>query len=900
VPTNLLKTKLFIPPARSGLVSRPRLIERLNASQQRRLTLISAPAGFGKTTLLSEWIASKNSHKQVAWLSLEKNDNDPVLLLSYIISAIRTIEPNFGSDNLETLQTPQPPPIHLLFNDLINDITGISNTIFLILDDFHLITAAQTNELVNRFVENLPQQIHLIISTRTDPSWRLAHMRAVGEMVELRAEDLRFTPEEVSSFLNLTMRLELSDEEIAALDARTEGWIAGLQLAALSIRGRDANTFIRAFSGSHRYILDYLTEEVLDQQPPQRREFLLKTSILDRMTASLCNAVTQSKNSQEVLEELEQTNLFLTPLDDERVWYRYHHLFADLLRNQLILSDPEGVSILHQCASEWFEEQGFTEETISHAFAAEDTMRVARLVEKFAWEMLQQNKYSILYSWIEALPDELVVKSPWLCVYKSWTRHWAGIREGGEDYLDIAEESISRTPALEDSGEDTRAAEVSTIPGYIATVRAHYAVINEEISRAVEQANLALRLLPVDDYFTRGTAGVALGAAYWGMGDVHRAEAAFAESASNSLKGGFNIRATSSLCYMGMQQVKQSRLQEAEETFREALILSTGPGGRRFPTAGYPLAKLGELRCEWNDLEQATADVFESVELCTQLGHVDLLAEAYVALARVQLAQRDYAGVSASLKHADRLSTETKLDAWIDTWLDDCRLRLWLNTGNLEQAQRWVRKRGLRADDPLNYHHELEHINLARVMVAIGIQGTSPNDQTEVLDLLDRLLGAAESADWVHVSIKILVLKALALSCAGSTQEALVWLVKALTLAEPGGYIRTFVDEGRPMGKLLQQTLNQGVRREYVGKLLSTIEVETAGQVETVILESLSPREMEVLGFLVTDISIPEIAGILYITEHTVRSHVKSIYGKLDVHSRIAAVQRAKELKLIK
>jgi LuxR family maltose regulon positive regulatory protein len=922
--TPLLKTKLYIPPARPEMVSRPRLIERLNAGLHRKLTLISAPAGFGKTTLLSEWVAGCEC--PVAWLSLDEGDNDPARFLAYFVAALQTIHDDLGEAALAMLQSPQPPPIESLLTGLINEIAALpgpgdreSCPYVLVLDDYHLITARPIHEAVTFLLDHLPPQMHLIIATRADPPLPLARLRARGEMIELRANDLRFTPDEAASFLNDVMGLELSAEDIAALDARTEGWIVGLQMAALSMRGRkDVSGFIRTFTGSHHFILDYLVEEVLEQQPSDIRAFLLKTSILERMTADLCDAVLEIGDwrseiadhiqspcfSQEMLERLERANLFVIPLDDERRWYRYHHLFADLLRNQLALAYPDQVSCLHQRASGWFEEEGFTEETIAHAFAAKDYERVASLVEKYARDMLHQSKYNILVSWLEALPKELVQTRPWLCVYQSWTRHWAGTREGGEECLENAEQVLSSLPPSGEPEEQPKEIlsiseeEKRLIPGYIATVRAHYALTNEEIPRVLEQAQKALRLLPEDDYFTRGTAAIALGGAYWGMGDVSGAEQAFAERAANALKGGYHYRASSALCYAGMQQVKQARLLKAQETFRDALALAQGPGGRRFPNAGYPLVKLGELACEWNDLESARRDVDEGVELCTQLGHADLLAEAYAALARVQLAQRDFASVKDTLQRGDQLSRGTKLDPWAVCWLDDCRLRLWLSAGQLDEAIRWAQTSGLSVDGDFRYHHDLHHINLARVLIARAMQQPSGPHLNEALRLLGRLLEAAEAAGWVHEAIKVLILQALALQARGDRKEALAALARALTLAEPAGYVRTFIDEGAPMGTLLRQAVARGIAVDYVGKLLAVLESETRPS-PSPLIEPLSEREMEVLRLLTTSLSSTEIAQELFISVNTVRSHIKSIYDKLNVHRRRDAVQRARELGLL-
>ena len=379
---------------------RTRLLDYLEQNSAKKMILVSAPAGFGKTTLLSEWIASRDLGAHTGWLSLDPGDNDPILFWAYAVIAVQKVLPGFGDEILEALTSPQPPPVEALVNDLINEAASTTESFSLVLDDFHVITNAEISKGVHRLLEHLAPGVTLIVSSRADPTWSLAQLRARDQITELRAGDLRFTSEEVRSFLNESMGLDLSSEDITTLDARTEGWIAGLQLAAISIRGRDAKAFINAFSGSHRYVLDYLVEEVLDRQPPDVREFLLQSSILTRLCAPLCDAVAEISDSRRILDYLERRNIFLMPLDDERHWYRFHHLFAELLRSQLGLLQSDRLTGLHQRASEWHEAQGFSEESINHALAAEDYLRVARLVEKYARGMMHQSKYNTVFDWI--------------------------------------------------------------------------------------------------------------------------------------------------------------------------------------------------------------------------------------------------------------------------------------------------------------------------------------------------------------------------------------------------------------------------------------------------------------------------------------------------------------------
>jgi LuxR family maltose regulon positive regulatory protein len=958
VSSPLLTTKLYIPRVRPELVSRPRLVERLNAGRHRKLTLISAPAGFGKTTLLSEWTRRRGRGSMplhVAWVSLDEGDNDPARFLTYLTAALQTLdwgadgtsgvdregegsEASVGQGVLSALQARQPPSIEVLLTGLINEIAAVSHShahgyderegrpYTLVLDDYHLITAQPIHAALGFLLEHLPTVLRLVIVTRSDPPLPIARLRARGQLMELRSVDLRFTLDEAATFLNQVMGLELSAADIAALDRRTEGWIAGLQMAALSMQGRgDVTTFIEAFGGSHRFVLDYLVEEVLDRQSSDIQDFLRKTSILERMTASLCDAILEigdwrldidsdaqqpvsniRSSSQRILEQLEAANLFIVPLDDERRWYRYHHLFADLLRSRLEQTWPDQAPALHRRASEWYERAELVEEAVAHAFAGEDTERAARLIEKSALQVIVDGKVSTLSWWLEALPRELVRARPWLCIYHAWTRYWIGLREQGEECLQHVERALASTP-LPSEGEER--SEGQLMAGRAAAIRAYYALTNAEVPRALEMAQRALRFLPEGDYM-HGMAALALGGAHWGQGDVVAAQQAFAEASTTAQRCGYRFLAVSAACYVGMQQVKQAQLHRASETFHEALRLATGPGGRRLqlPAAGFPSVKLGDLSREWNDLATADRHLAKGVELCTQWGQADVLSDAYVALARLRLAQGDPGSALETMQKAAQLAQRTKVDPWIACWLDDCRLRVWLSAGNLAAAVRWAEESGLRVDGELSFLHDLEHINLARVLVAQGTQRPSGGYLDEALGLLARLLKAAQSTGWINEEIKTLILQALALKARGDTERAIAALARAVALAEPGGYVRTFVDEGAPMHELLRQAATQGIASNYTGRLLAAMRAEEhrsqatrrpEGKPSPLLIQPLSERELEVLRLLTTTLSGPEIAEQLVISVNTVRSHIKNIYSKLDVHRRMEAVERARELGLL-
>ena len=924
----LLQTKLYIPQLPSTIVARTRLIKLLDEgiNQNHKLALISAPAGFGKTTLITEWMQKRS--RSIAWLTLDEGDNDPARFWAYFIAALQTIYEGIGEAALTALQSRRPPPIETLIADIINEIAAIPDPtprssesgFALVLDDFHVIINPQISDTLTFLLNNLPSQLHLFLSCRADPNLPLARLRSKGQLTEIRSADLRFTTDETAVFLNDEMGLGLSTEEITSLDGRIEGWIAGLHMAALSMRGRkDVSGFIKSFNGSHRFILDYLVEEVLDRQSSEIQEFLLMTSILERMTAPLCNAVTDRDDSQMILAQLEQANLFLIHLDDMRHWHRYHHLFADLLRSRLVQTQPDLVPVLHRRASEWHECAEHVEEAIAHAFAGEAFGRAANLVEQNAMQMIIHGKHPTVSGWLEALPDELVRTRPWLCVYHAWMQYWIGLREQVEEYLQNAEQALAsailppdgmkrsvKDPIPTESEKPAISeAEGRHIAGYIAAIRAQNDLGNEKIPRALEMAQRAVELLPEGDYM-RSLAGIALGAAHGSQGDVVAAQQAYTEASASAQKCGYRTLSVSAACYLGMAQAKQGLLQDALGTYREALELAVGPGGRQLPVAGFPLVKLGDLSREWNDLETASGDLTKGVEACAQWGQADFLADGYVALMRLQLAQGDLPGALKTLRKLEHLVQRAKIDDFILCWLDECRLRLWLSEGNLGAAVRWAQTSGLSVDGELSYHHDLHHLNLARVLVAQGVHQPSGTYLDEALGLLARLLVAAEKAGWIHKEIKILTLQALALDAGGDSEDALTALAKALTLAEPGEYMRTFIDEGIPVGKMLRQAVARGITVGYAGKLLAALEEGAEDKPRTrgttpssSLVESLSKRELEVLRLLTTHLPSTEIARELVISTNTVRSHIKRIYSKLDVHSRRDAIQRAEELELL-
>src|SRR3989440_5071574 len=527
--TSILATKLYIPRLRPNVVLRPRLLERLNEDLHRKLTLIAAPAGFGKTTLVSAWVEGiERPRARTAWLSLDEGDNDPARFLAYLVAALQTIAANIGEGVLGVLQSPQPPPPEAMLTALLNEITTLPDHFVLVLDDYHVIDAKPVDMALTYLVEHLPPQMHLVIATREDPQLPLARLRAQGQLTEVRAADLRFTVSEAAEFLNQVMGLNLAAQDIAALEDRTEGWIVGLQLAALSMQGhQDVPGFIRAFAGDHRYIVDYLVEEVLQRQPEAVRSFLLQTAILDRLNGPLCDAVTGQEEGNARLEALERGNFFVVPLDDKRHWYRYHHLFAEVLSAHLMAEQPDQVSTLHRRASEWYEHHGSAADAISHALAAQDFARTADLVELALPAMRRSRQEAMVLGWLKALPDELVHYRPVLSVDYAGALLSSGQLEGVEARLRDAERWLDTTadktelalaPAAEMVVVDE--AEFRRLPGSIAVYRAGQALARGEVANTMKYARQALDLGPEDDHLGRGSAAALLGLAYWTGGDL--------------------------------------------------------------------------------------------------------------------------------------------------------------------------------------------------------------------------------------------------------------------------------------------------------------------------------------------------------------------------------------------
>ncbi|NEQ54258.1 MAG: helix-turn-helix transcriptional regulator [Leptolyngbya sp. SIO3F4] len=901
----LLETKLYLPKWTADRVSRPRLLNSIHP--ERKLTLVSAPAGFGKTTLLAEWVEAIPANK-VAWVSLDQSDNDPAVFWSYLITALQKVQPHLSDRSLSLLQSSQPSPIESVLMTLLNELSAVGENITLILDDYHRIETQTIHSGIGFLLNHLPPQMHLIISSRTDPPLSLARLRSHGELTELRIANLRFTPDEAANFLNQVMDLKLSAMDVSALEQRTEGWIAGLQLAALSLQGReDISSFVAAFSGDDRYIVDYLMEEVLQRQPDGVRHFLLQTAILERLSGSLCDAVTGQNGSQRMLETLERGNLFIIPLDNKRQWYRYHHLFADVLQAHALMEWPNRIPSLHGRASEWYEQNDLFSDAIRHTLAAKDFERATSLIEQVWPAMRNRQQEATVLGWIKALPDPLIRTRPVLSVAYALVLLNTGQLDAVEARLQDAERGLAQV----DNPSETQAAQpigekqYRSLPAAIANARAFRAQALGDFAGAIAHAQQALTLLPTEDDNERGVTAAFLGLAYWTSGDAAAAHQSFADGLRIFQKVG-NIQiavcANLVLANMGMAQ---GWLQATVVTCEQALQLAAQqPVPILRGTADLHLA-LSEIRYEQGDLEAAN-QLLQKGESLREHGSVsgaDYLW--WLVKAQLTAARGDLDTALEQLHEAAQLYRRSPVPDVRP--VEALKVRWWLQQDRLAEALEWLQECGLSVADQPDYLHEYKHLTLARVLIAQYKHDGTDGIILQAIDLLDRLLTAAEAKNRTASIIKILIVLALAKDAQGDILAAIAPLERALLLAEPEGYIRIFAECGTPMAKLLQEVMTRGITPTYTRRLLTTLETWGQLQVDTPtvarspqpLIEPLSQRELDVLRLLKTELSGPEIARELVVALSTVRTHTKRIYSKLNVTNRRAAVKRAAELELI-
>ena len=919
----LLLTKLFVPSARPSVLPRPRLGARLDEGSKGKLTLVSAPAGSGKTTALSVWLAaSSDPDRSSAWLSLDPADNDPARFWRYIIAAVERLHPDAGGTTVALLGSPQLPPGQVISTTLLNALAELPNDAVLVLDDYHMIESRAVHEALAFFVEHLPPQMHVVISTRADPPLPLGRLRARAEMAELRAADLRFTCEEAATLFDRAADVRLSARDIEELERRTEGWIAGLQLAALAMQDRpDASDFVASFAGTDRHVVDYLAEEVLGRQPEHVQSFLLRTSVLDRMCAPLCDEVTTGAEAQEMLEYLEHANLFVVPLDGERQWYRYHHLFADVLRQRLSRTRTALLPELHRRAGAWFEENGLVTEAIDHALVAGDWERAVRLIEAIGMTVVLGKQVQTMLGWVGELPEELVRSRPVLCTIHAIALAYSGRPDAAEARVRQAEWGVGENPTTDED---------RLILGRIAVIRSTMARFPGDLERCVEMAHRALELLPETETASRERAGarVNVSFAFQVSGDVSPAnERLLEEAVASSRAVGDAIPLLRSINFLARLRTLQGRLRAAAATYEEAAAVASGRDGLRdlVNSAAYYVG-LGDIHREWNDLDSAESHLKRGMGL---LGgslaiDADVIAHGYLSLARLLQARGRVADALATMDQFANLAQRRNFVGLLVARGEAARARLALMQGDLPVAARWAEASGLDPDGEVVYSSEETLLTLARVLLARGRANPagSPlgSPLHDCLRLLDRLSHAAGGAGRMHSAIEILILHALAHRAQHERSEALAALERALTLAEPEGYVRLFVDEGAPMKELLSSYL--GARREeardeqyrasigHARRLLTVFQTPhtsvqllapggNAPEHFQPLPEPLTAREREVLELISDGLSNREIATRLFIEVGTVKGYVHIILRKLEADTRTKAVARARELRLL-
>jgi LuxR family maltose regulon positive regulatory protein len=906
VVTTLLRSKYRLPGRGRGAVPRPRLTQRLSGASRAALTVLAAPAGFGKTTALTDWLATLPPHgPSVAWLSLDHRDNDPSLFWTYVVTAIRTAVDGVGSDALQLLASATPSTEPALAA-LVNDLGGREEDLLLVLDDYHVVEAPEVHEGMTFLLEHRPPQLYVVLASRTDPPLPLARMRARGELLEIRASELRFTVEECAAYLNGAMELGLSEGDLVTLDGRTEGWIAALQLAALSMQGRDdVSAFIAGFAGDDRYVVDYLGEEVLGRQPTGVRDFLLRTSVLERLTGPLCDAVTGRNDGKATLVALERANLFLVPLDDRRQWYRYHHLFADVLRAHLLDEHAEEVPELHRRASAWFEADGDRSQAIAHALAGGDSGRAAGLMELAIRTMLRDRREAELARWVRALPDDVVRRRPVLGVgFVAALAQVSDFATVGQRLSDI-ERSMRpdgggwpQQPPPDLVVVDLDA--YRSLPSEIHLYRAALALAGDDLDGTVAQAREAMALAPPDDALTRASASALGGLASLASGDLAGAHAAYTRTVAELTNVGFLADVLGCCITLGDIRRTQGRLGDALRTYQSALELAPPQAGAE-PLRGTADMHVGiaAVLLERDDLPAAG----EHLDTSRRLGdHLGLPQNPYrwrVTMARLREAEGDLDEALQLLDEADRVyNGDYNPNA---RPVPAVRARLRLRRGELDEAEAWARERHLSPDDEPSYLREYEHVTLARLLLARHRRDRDAGALEDAGGLLERLLAAAQDGDRNGSVLEVLILRALARQARGDLPAAIAGLRDAVTVAQPEGHVRLFADEGPPMAALLKALIRQSTFPGYARRLLASTTRSEHHDITRpgALVEPLSDREFDVLRLLGTDLDGPDIARALSVSLSTVRTHTRNIYAKLGVTSRRAAVRQAHDLNLL-
>jgi LuxR family maltose regulon positive regulatory protein len=910
-PDVLLATKLYLPHTQPGFVARPRLLDRLDGAIERGLVLVCAPAGFGKTALLANWL--RRDGRPVAWLSLDAGDSDPARFWRHVVAALDQARPGVAERVMGLLGPPAPPSFEGLVTALINELAGqpADGDVLLVLDDYHLIESEPVHTAVMFLLDHLPAGLHLVLASRSDPPLALARLRARGQLTELRAADLRFTSEEAAVLLVEAAGLDLPETAVAALGARTEGWAAGLRLAALSLRGQtDVAGFVTTFSGSHRYVLDYLTEEVLERQPQQVRGFLLETSVLERLSGKLCDAVTGRTDGQSMLEAVEAAGLFLVPLDEVRGWWRYHHLFADLLRARLQQERPERVPELHRNAASWYEEHGLADDAVRHALGAGAMNWAARLIEQhFDALFYLRGEGTTVERWLSALPADLIRSRPRLLVAQAAMADASGRIEHVGGLLAAAEDALAHVadePFEPSSGE--AGSLLVNVPATIAIFRAYLAELRGDAEGTHTFASRARDEIVEGESMLEFIAHGHLAIAEWLRGQLTEAEQALSSSIGQWRAAGHRNLIGWGSHHLGQVRLALGRPNAASETYQRTLEVTTAIDRPTLPAAGIAYAGLAEVAYQRNELDTALSLVTEGIDLCRQFTFTPPLATALATLSWIRQAEGDTDAALEAMAEAERVSPGPAVADLLNP-VPAQQARLLLAQGDVAAADRWTHERGLSSGDEPTYPRELAYLVLARVLLAQDMPD-------QALALLARLLAAAEDQRRVGSVIEIRALQALALAARGGDAEAVDALAVALTLGCPGGYIRVFADEGGPMQALLnrlvaaqrdEHTSAGAVPLDYLARLLRAFDEQSAEQVSgrsapavpPGLIEALTSREAEVLGLLAEGKSNQRIAEELVVTVDTVKKHVSHILDKLGADNRTEAATRGRQLGLI-
>jgi LuxR family maltose regulon positive regulatory protein len=909
----ILRTKIQTPRLRPQRVERERLIQRLRETAFARLTLVSAPAGFGKTTLLAAW--AQDVGCPVAWLALDEADNALERFLRYLAAALDKAVPGSGAVALALLSVPQPLQPEAFISALINGLADFPNPLILVIDDYHLIATSSIHTALEFFLDHLPDCLRVVIAGRSDPPLSLARLRARGELVELRGADLRFTSAEAADFLNQVMGLRLTAEEVEAVETRTEGWIAGLQLAAISLQDRpDTERFLRVFTGSHRYVLDYLVEEVLRRQSEEIQQFLLQTSILERMCAALCaevmgearvvngkktalpnhQSLISTPASSSILSYLERSNLFLVPLDDEGQWYRYHRLFADLLRFRLEQTQPDLLPGLHRRAAAWFERSQLPVEAVQHYLAAGDLAPAARLVEQDGQNLLAQGQVVRLMSWMDSLPPAVFDTLPRLHVMYAWGLITTGQLDLLDVHLDQAKQKLRKLLA----GQMLPASDATPeeVFGQITSTRAIVATLKKDYREAIRLTNLALeaeRKSGVDSGMS-ASLQIGLGVAYRAIGDTIRAEQAFAESAENSLAIHNYAVGITALCNRGDCWLEMGDLALTELCYRKALAVQEEIGAL-VPLTSLAYGGLSELAYERNDLDAALNLIRSAVQMDEQWGSPEIRTLNQARLARILMERGEIAAGWQALSHAEEMAREKPLNPFDQGILETFEVSLWLHYGKTDLVTAWLEQNppGLPAE--ITYFDEPKPLATSEVLVVLGLREGSPARLEQALALLEPLIQVMRSRGQNGWMIPALILHARASFALGRPDQALAQLEDALQLAAPQGYLRTFTHQAQDLAEILRLARPTTRCPEYVDRLLAAFPApppQTAAQPETGGL--LSPRELEVLRLVVRGLSNTQIADQLVLAPGTVKRHLHNIFEKLDVTTRPQAIAKAR------